>query len=54
MNALEIGSVDQDIKPFAEFLAYLVDAGLKGEPIAKIIWINRTDDYSYFLSNDMW
>jgi len=34
MSALEKASVDQDIKPFAEFLAYLVAASLKGEPIA--------------------
>ena len=36
MNALEIASVDQDIKPFAEFVAWLVVAGLKGNPIAKL------------------
>ena len=35
MNALEHASFGQDIKPFAEYLAYLVGAGLKGEPIAK-------------------
>ena len=35
MNALENASFGQDIKPFAEYLAYLVDAGLKGAPIAK-------------------
>ena len=35
MNALECASFGQDIKPFAEYLAYLVGAGLKGEPIAK-------------------
>lgn len=35
MNALESASVDQDIKPFAEFVAWLVKAGLKGNPIAK-------------------
>ena len=36
MDALENASVEQDIKPFAEFIAYLVKAGLKGKPIAKI------------------
>jgi hypothetical protein len=36
MNALESASVDQDITSFAKFLAKLVDAGLKGEPIAKL------------------
>jgi hypothetical protein len=36
MNALENASVDQDIRPFTEFLASLVVAGLEGIPIAKI------------------
>ena len=36
MAALESASVDQDIEPFAKFIAYLVDAGLKGKPIAKV------------------
>ena len=35
MNALESASLVQNIKPFAEYLAYLIDAGLKGAPIAK-------------------
>lgn len=35
MNALESASVDQHIKPFAEFVAWLVKTGLKGNPIAK-------------------
>ncbi|MCY4561662.1 MAG: Fic family protein [Flavobacteriaceae bacterium] len=35
MNALEGASFGQDIKPFAAYIAYLVDAGLKGKPIAK-------------------
>ncbi|WP_298288975.1 Fic family protein [uncultured Lutibacter sp.] len=34
MNALEAASFGQDIKPFAEYLAYLVNAGLRGNPIA--------------------
>jgi hypothetical protein len=34
MNALESASVDHDIKPFAEFVAWLVEAGLNGKPIA--------------------
>lgn len=37
MNALESASFEQNIKPFAEFIAYLVDAGLKGNPVAKKI-----------------
>lgn len=35
MNSLEKASAENDIRPFAEFVAYLVEAGLKGEPIAK-------------------
>lgn len=35
MSALESASFGQNIKPFAEYIAYLVDAGLKGKPIAK-------------------
>jgi Fic family protein len=34
MKALESASVQQDIKPFAEFMAWLIDAGLKGKPVA--------------------
>ena len=34
MDALEKASVEKNIIPFAEFIAYLVEAGLKGEPIA--------------------
>ncbi|MFT5115741.1 MAG: hypothetical protein ACI8P9_005094 [Parasphingorhabdus sp.] len=33
MQALEQASVNQNIVPFTDFLARLVDAGLKGEPI---------------------
>jgi hypothetical protein len=36
MSALESASVQQDIKPFAEFMAYLVKAAMRGEPKAKI------------------
>jgi hypothetical protein len=36
MSTLESASVNQDIKPFAEFVAWLVNAGLKGKPIAKL------------------
>lgn len=36
MKALEAASVDQDIKPFAEFVAWLVEEGLKGTPVAKV------------------
>lgn len=34
MAALEKASVANNIMPFAEFIAYLVEAGLRGEPIA--------------------
>jgi hypothetical protein len=34
MSALESASVNQDIRPFAEFVAWLVKAGLDGNPIA--------------------
>lgn len=37
MQALEQASVYQNIKPFAQFIAYLVEAGLKGHPIAETI-----------------
>lgn len=36
MQALEAASVDQNIKPFVEFLAYLVSEGMKGTPVANI------------------
>lgn len=36
MNALEKASVDQDIGPFASYMAYLVGEGLKGNPIANV------------------
>ena len=36
MHALEQASVGQDIEPFARFLGHLVDAGMKGDPVAKI------------------
>jgi hypothetical protein len=36
MEALEAASVDQDIKPFAEFIAWLVEEGMKGKPVARI------------------
>ena len=34
MNSLEKASVEQDIKPFATFIAWLVEAEMKGYPIA--------------------
>jgi hypothetical protein len=37
MNALEQASVNHDIGPFTEFIAWLVEAGLKGKPVAKSI-----------------
>jgi hypothetical protein len=36
MEALEKASTENNIKPFAEFIAYLVNESLKGKPIAKI------------------
>ena len=36
MKALEKASVEQNIESFAEFLAYLVNEGLKGTPVAAI------------------
>lgn len=36
MAALEQASVDQNIVPFADFLARLVESGLKGEPVPHI------------------
>ncbi len=36
MTSLEKASVEQNIEPFAKFIAYLVDRSLKGKPIAKI------------------
>lgn len=37
MQALESASVDLDIKPFAEFIAWLVEEGLKGKPVAAVL-----------------
>ncbi|MGP8215253.1 MAG: Fic family protein [Bacteroidia bacterium] len=37
MNALEKASVEQNIKPFAEFITYLVRNGLKGTPVATVM-----------------
>lgn len=37
MQALESASVDLDIIPFAEFISYLVEQGLKGRPVAKVL-----------------
>lgn len=36
MTALESASVEQDIKPFAEFLGWLVSEGMNGKPVAKV------------------
>ncbi len=36
MVALEKASVENDIEPFAKFLAHLVKQGMKGKPVAKI------------------
>ncbi|USD24668.1 Fic family protein [Flagellimonas marinaquae] len=36
MKALESASVKEDIGPFAKFMGWLVDEGLKGTPVAKV------------------
>jgi hypothetical protein len=36
MNALESARVSQEIKPFAMFLAYLLEVGMSGNPVAKL------------------
>lgn len=36
MNALEDASVGKDIKAFAKFIAWLVNEGMKGTPVAKV------------------
>ncbi|UKJ09242.1 Fic family protein [Solitalea lacus] len=36
MKALESASVNQDITPFSQFIAYLVSEGLKGKPVAHL------------------
>ena len=36
MNALEEASVGENIKPFATFISWLVEEGMKGTPVAKV------------------
>jgi hypothetical protein len=36
MNALEQASVNQNIEPFAKFMAYLVFASMNGKPVARV------------------
>ena len=36
MQALEAASVEQNIEPFAAFIAYLVSEGMKGTPVANL------------------
>lgn len=36
MNALEKASANKEIKPFAKFIAWLVEEGMKGTPVAKV------------------
>lgn len=36
MQALEKASVDQDIAPFAAFVGYLVNEGMKGKAVAEL------------------
>ncbi len=36
MKALEAASVEQNIQPFAEFVGWLVQEGMKGTPVAKV------------------
>lgn len=49
MAALEEASVRQDIAPLADFLAQLVDAGLRGKTVAKL---PSTGDRSFRISGD--
>jgi len=37
MEAIEKASVEQDIEAFAKYIAYLVDAALKGTPVAHLL-----------------
>ena len=37
MSTLEKASVENNIEPFAMFLAHLVKQGIKGKPVAKIL-----------------
>lgn len=46
MSSLEAASVDQDIIPFAQFLAKLVKHELEGETVAKLPEANAKDDLS--------
>ena len=41
MNSLEMASVKEEIEPFANFIAWLVDAGIKGKPIAKKMEVKK-------------
>lgn len=36
MSALESSSVDRDIKPFAEFIGWLVERSMQGDPVARL------------------
>ncbi|WP_211480988.1 hypothetical protein [Arcticibacter eurypsychrophilus] len=36
MKSLEKASVDQDISAFSNFIAHLVNEGLKGKPVAAL------------------
>ncbi|PLB20212.1 MAG: hypothetical protein TRG1_861 [Flavobacteriaceae bacterium FS1-H7996/R] len=36
MSALEDASVGKNIKAFAKFIAWLVEEGMKGTPVAKV------------------
>ena len=36
MKALEAASVEEDIEPFAKFVGWLVEEGVKGTPVAKV------------------
>jgi Fic family protein len=36
MNALDVASADGNIEPFSKFIGELVNASMKGEPVAKI------------------
>ncbi len=40
MEALESASTLNDIEPFCQFMSWLVESGLKGNPVAQITWAN--------------
>jgi len=51
MKNLEAASVDQNIKPLAEFLAWLVEGTMQDKPVAKMRKKNATDFMLHFSVN---